>query len=65
MFFALFRPRLDLLAELAAERRKLAVAEAEIDSLAAVIARDRERVKAEAAEYALRVAQAGSNHAAR
>jgi uncharacterized membrane-anchored protein YhcB (DUF1043 family) len=48
----------DVQAELDAERRKLKVAETEIDSLAAVIARDRERVYAETAEAAKRVADA-------
>lgn len=48
----------DLTAELEAERRKLEIAETEIESLAAVIARDRERVYAETAEAAKRVADA-------
>jgi hypothetical protein len=56
MLFALFRPRLAILAELKAKERELKVANAEIDSLAAVIARDRERVKAETADYARRCA---------
>lgn len=45
-------------AELEAERRKLEIAQTEIESLAAVIARDRERVYAETAEAAKRVADA-------
>lgn len=48
----------DTEAELAAERRMLAVAQAEIDSLAAVVARDRERVRAETADAARRIADA-------
>lgn len=48
----------DVQAELDAERRKLKVAETEIESLAAVIARDRERIYAETAEAAKRVADA-------
>jgi len=39
-------------AEHEATRRELKVAEAEIASMAAVIARDRERIKAESAAYA-------------
>jgi hypothetical protein len=57
-FFALFRPRLALLAELDAERRKLEVANAEIESLSAVIERDRRRVRAETADFNQRIAQA-------
>lgn len=49
---------LDLEAKLDAERRKLAVAEAEIESLAAVCARDRQRIKAEVAAYARQQANA-------
>lgn len=48
----------DVRAELEAEQRKLKVAQAEIESLAAVIARDRERVIAETAEASKRVADA-------
>ena len=43
---------LDLEALCEAKDRQLAVANAEIESLANVIARDRERVKAESAAYA-------------
>jgi len=54
---------LDLQAELDAERRKLAIANTEIESLATVISRDRDRVKAERAEANLRTAQAeGKQH---
>lgn len=42
----------DLTAELEAQKRVLAIKDAELDSLAGVIARDRERVKAETAMYA-------------
>lgn len=45
-----------------ATRRKLRIAEAEIESLSAVIARDRRRVQAEAAEYARRQADAEGGH---
>lgn len=48
----------DLQSELEAERRRLAVANAEIESMAAVIARDRERIKAEGAAYARQRAEA-------
>jgi hypothetical protein len=48
----------DLTTELDAERRRLTVAQAEIDSLAAVLARDRERIKAEGAAYARQRAEA-------
>ena len=41
----------ELETQLAAERAKAAVQQAEIDALAAVIARDRARVQAEMAEY--------------
>lgn len=41
-----------------ATRRLLAIAQAEIDSLAAVVARDRERVAAEAACFARKRAEA-------
>lgn len=40
-----------LKAELAAKERIIAVKDAELESMAAVIARDRERVKAETAAY--------------
>jgi hypothetical protein len=53
---SLRRELADVQAELEAERRKLAIAETEIESLAAVVARDRERVYAETAEAAKRVA---------
>lgn len=49
----------DARTELEAERRNLRVANAEIESMAAVIARDRARVHAETAEFASRVASAG------
>ena len=42
----------DLETSLDAEHRRLTVANAEIESLAAVVARDRERIKAEGACYA-------------
>lgn len=46
-----------------ATQRRLTVAEAEIESLAAVLARDRERVSAESAGYARRRAEAeGKQH---
>ena len=48
----------DLETQLDAERRRLAVASAEIESMAAVIARDRERIKAEGACYARQRAEA-------
>ena len=48
----------ELEAELEATRRKLHVAETEIDSMAAVIARDRARIKAETATYARQQAEA-------
>ncbi len=48
----------DLEAELEATRRKLAVAETETESMAAVIARDRARIKAEGAAYARQQAEA-------
>jgi DNA gyrase/topoisomerase IV subunit A len=48
----------DLQSELESERRRLAVAEAERDNLAAVVARDRERIRSEAACYAKERAQA-------
>lgn len=61
--FGYFQSRGALLSELEAERRKLAVAETEIASMAAVIARDRARVKAETAEANLRTAKAeGKQH---
>ena len=53
----------ELESQLEAERRKLAVASAEIESLAAVVARDRERIRAEGACYARQRAEAeGVNH---
>lgn len=48
----------DVRAELEAEQCRLKIAEAEIASLAAVIARDRERVHAETAEASKRIADA-------
>lgn len=47
-----------LTADLEAERRRLAVVEAERDSMAAVIARDRERIWAEGAAYIRQRAEA-------
>jgi hypothetical protein len=44
-----------------ATRRKLRIAEAEIESLAAVLARDRARVLAETASYARQRAEAEGN----
>lgn len=41
-----------------AERRRLEVANAEIEALAAVIARDRQRIQAEGAAYARQRAEA-------
>ncbi|MDZ4688501.1 MAG: hypothetical protein SH850_25790 [Planctomycetaceae bacterium] len=52
------RKILDLVAQCEALRRQIRVLEAERDALADVIARDRERVKAETAELARRVAVA-------
>ena len=43
---------LDLEANIEAKDRQLSVAQAEIESLAGVIARDRERIKAKGAAYA-------------
>ncbi len=48
----------DLEVELEATKRELTVAEAEIESMAAVIARDRARIKAEGAAYARQQAEA-------
>ncbi|MBS0208727.1 MAG: hypothetical protein JSS27_07215 [Planctomycetes bacterium] len=48
----------DAQAALDAERRVARVQQAEIDSLAAVIARDRERIHAETAAYARAIADA-------
>ena len=56
---------LDLEAALDAANRQLQVAQAEIEALAAVIERDRRRVKAETAELNLRIAQAEGDHAKR
>ncbi len=52
---------LDVRAELEAERRALRIADAEIESLAAVVARDRMRVKAETAVQARKLADAEGN----
>ena len=41
----------DLESQLEAERRRLAVANAEIETLAAVVVRDRSRIQAETAAY--------------
>jgi hypothetical protein len=47
-----------------ATRRQLRIAEAEVESLAAVIARDRQRVQAEAAGFARQRAESeGGDHA--
>jgi hypothetical protein len=46
----------DLQTQLAEERARGRVLQAEVDSLAAVVARDRARVQAETAEYAQRAA---------
>ena len=46
-----------LVAELEAERRRLAVVEAERDTLALVLARDRSRIEAEIASYQRRKAE--------
>ena len=46
------RQVLDLEADLDAKDRTIAVMQAELDSLAAVIARDRERIRAEGSAYA-------------
>ena len=47
----------DLQAALEAERLKIKVVESERDSLAAVVARDRQRIQAEGAAYARRRAE--------
>ena len=53
----------DLETELDAKKRELAVADAEIESMAAVIARDRARIRAEGAAYVRQQAEAeGMNH---
>lgn len=49
----------DVRAELDAERRFRKIAECEVESMAAVIARDRLRVKSESAEFAARIAAPG------
>jgi hypothetical protein len=49
---------LELESQLEAERRRLAVSNVEIESLAAVIARDRERIRSEGACYARQRAEA-------
>lgn len=49
----------DVQAELEAERRRLAIANVEIQNMAEVIARDRMRVQAEKADAAARIAAAG------
>lgn len=55
---ALTKQVADLETELDATKRKLTVAEAEVESMAAVIARDRARIKAEGAAYARQQAEA-------
>ena len=52
---------LDLEATINARDRQLAVLEAERDALAGVIARDRQRVQAEAAAYARQRAESEGN----
>ncbi len=52
------RIALDLKARLEAKDRQLAVLEAERDSLAAVVARDRQRVAAECASFSRQRAEA-------
>lgn len=49
---------LDAKAELEAKDRTIRVQQAELDAMAGVVARDRERVHAETAEHARRVAEA-------
>ncbi len=53
---------LDLEAEVAKRDRRIAVLQAEIDSLSAVVARDRLRVQSETAEYARKKAEAEDGH---
>ena len=48
----------ELESQLEAEHRRLVVANAEIESMAAVVARDRERIRAEGACYARQRAEA-------
>jgi hypothetical protein len=48
----------DLQAELEARNRTIAVQQGELDNLAAVVARDRARIKAEGAAYSRRQAEA-------
>ena len=50
------RQLLDKQAELDAAQRVIAIKDAEIESLAGVVARDRERVLAETAEHSRRIA---------
>ena len=57
------RQILDLQTELEALQRVLAIRDAELESLAGVIARDRERVKAETAAYVRQRAELEGNHA--
>ena len=53
----------DLEQQLDATQRRLSVADAEIESMAAVIARDRARIKSEGAAYTRRQAECeGQNH---
>lgn len=49
----------ELETQLAQERAKVRILQAELDGLAAVIARDRARVQAETSEFARRTAQNG------
>ena len=52
------RKILDLESDLAARDRRIAILEAEVEGLAAVIARDRLRIQAETSEYGRRKAVA-------
>ena len=52
---------LDLESQLEAKERVIVVMQAEIDSLAAVVARDRQRIHAECAAYSRQQAEAEGN----
>jgi len=54
----LTRQLLQLESELDVERRTIKVLQAELDSMAAVLARDRERIRAESAAYSRQRADA-------
>jgi hypothetical protein len=56
---------LDLEAELEALKRVLTIRDAELESLSSVIARDRERVKAETASYVRQRAEYEGTHGPR